>query len=82
MQSDPLFEPDDCEEVGSDGTTGPYAALKARYERLQRIGLRAQNTCDDLASHLERVQVRFRVSLHKECRCVLESILITSAGVL
>lgn len=57
MQPDPLREDDDSDQVATGGPVGPYAILKARYDRLQQIGLRAQNFCDDLAGQLERVQV-------------------------
>ena len=57
MQPDPLREEDESEQVATGGPVGPYAALKSRYDRLQQIGLRVQNVCDNLAGQLERVQV-------------------------
>ena len=57
MRPDPLRADDDSDQVASSGPVGPYSVLKARYDRLQQIGLRVQNACDDIAAQLERVQV-------------------------
>lgn len=40
------------------GTANPVAALRAKLERLQRVGLTVQNVLDGVACAMERFGVR------------------------
>lgn len=43
----------------TQGTANPVAALKAKLDRLQRVGLTVQNVLDGVACAMERFGVRF-----------------------
>jgi hypothetical protein len=57
MQQDPPgIEPEN--ESLETGTANPVAALRAKLDRLQRVGLTVQNVLDGVACVMERFGVR------------------------